>query len=315
MAIKKRLTSDTSTSSLDHSEALDFEEERLHSFANQMLKGRLFIGDFQEKRYVANIAEYRDVVVIAHDERDLHVDLAVVRKRLMTLLKDRWVGITMPDTIGAPAGYCVWVNLPEEVFGTYWYKIRSVHFTNNEVLLKVKPLRSVSSTATHELCKVPDISNQETVSGPTENLKKIAANFKRLLATHMLYFFTHVITLNNIKDTAVFLVLLIGTVLGAGVSGGKYFLEFSLKLLHEISDFVKAATPICIACIDMIGKLIGGLYMLIAMLLGNKKPLPPPSHQYQGFIPGGSVRPMITYRKHRPVVRNRSSGVVITELN
>lgn len=40
----------------------------MQTFCKQMLKTRIFLGHFKEKRYVSNINEYRDLIIINPNE-------------------------------------------------------------------------------------------------------------------------------------------------------------------------------------------------------------------------------------------------------
>lgn len=235
------------------------EEQYLHDFVNSILKGRIFIGRFQEKRYVSHLKDYRDVIVVNPDEKDLHIDLRVIKKRLSNTCKDKWIGITTPDTIGAPVGFCLWVELPEEVFGQYFYKVRSVRFRNNEVLLKIKPLRALVANTS----MTKNNTTSETHSSKLEIFKQ---RLKHLILEDVSTFIYNTVTFNNIKETTKFLVLLLGTLLVGVIEGMKYLAEFSLKLLHELSFLMKTLTPFAIACVDMFGKVVGGFYILLAMI-------------------------------------------------
>lgn len=295
MAIKNKQGSNP----LTHDDfAYNEQQQQLYNFVNSMLRGRLFMGDFQEKRYVANLQQYRDVIVINGAEKDLHVDLEVVKKRLSNTFKNKWIGITTPRTIGAPAGYCIWVDLPAEVFGTYWYKIRSVSFRDNEILLKIKPVRAISFNTSSE-SNVADETVHSSKNTDSTNTKSF-----NIAIEHFLH---HLLTWENIKETSKFLILLTGTILVGLVEGAKYLAEYGLKLAHELSNLIRALTPFAIACVGMCEKIVGGFYILLAMIFRDFRK---PQH-YQAVITA-PTNPMLTYRP----VRNRfhNSSVRIQEL-
>lgn len=299
MTIKSKEDSLTDTSC--DQESLKHDEQHLYNFVNTMLKGRLFIGNFQEKRYVTNLKEYRDVIVVSGEEKELLVDLDVVKKRLGNSFKGKWIGITTPKTIGAPAGYCMWVDLPEEVFGRYWYKIRSVSFRKNEILLKIKPVRAISLNASLEETNTTKTNQISSQSDDKELTTKPDFN-KRLKK-----FISDVITWENVKETTKFLILLTGTVFVALIEGGKYFAEFSLKLTREFSNLIKVLTPFAIACLGFCEKIVGGFYLLLAMIFRDfRKPQP-------SFV-AAPTRPMLTFTPYRNVQRRYGQSVRITEM-
>lgn len=299
MTIKSKEDSVTDTS-FDQ-DSLKHDEQHLYNFVNTMLRGRLFIGNFQEKRYVANLKEYRDVIVVSAEEKELLVDLDVVKKRLGNSFKEKWIGITTPKTIGAPAGYCMWVDLPEEVFGRYWYKIRSVSFRKNEILLKIKPVRAISLNTSLEernTTKTNQVSSETDDKEPTT---------KADINKRVKEFISGVITWENVKETTKFLILLTGTVFVALIEGGKYFAEFSLKFTRELSNLIKALTPFAIACVRFMEKIVGGLYILVAMIFRDfRKP-----QQAINVVPS---RPMLTFTPYQKVQRRYGQPVRITEM-
>lgn len=313
MAIKNKQNLRTPLNSSQEScNAEDNEQKHLYNFANSMLKGRLFVGDFQEKRYVACLKEYRDVIVVDGDEKDLHVDLEVIKKRLSNVFRERWIGITTPKTIGAPAGYCIWVDLPEEVFGKYWYKIRSVSFRDGEILLKIKQLKAISlncSSGSNRSGGDSEIQNSVANGISLHSFKALTEKVKRFVLVDVPTMMCDVFTLSNIKEATKFLVLLMGATLMGLIGLTKSFADFSLRLLRELSILIRAVTPFAIACIDMCCKIVGGFYLLIAMLWRDSRtPL-----RYETFV-RMPRNPMLTYKQYQPVGRRYGSTVKITEL-
>merc|ERR1719471_1148972 len=70
------------------------------------------------------------------------------------------------------------------------------------------------------------------------------------------------------------LVLAMVTVIIAGV---KQLAQFCLKLLHELANLVDRSTPLALGALNMFSKVIGGAYLLIAMIWRDdtKKQAPP----------------------------------------
>lgn len=242
----------------------------VQDFAKRMLKGRFFIGSFQEKRYVANINAYRDLIVVSKEEWELIKDLQVVKRRIRSVYRSSWIGITTPETIGAPAGHCLWVDLQDEVFGSYWYKIKSVRFCDTEILLTIKIIRPVNLHDESNAPSVDSISNYgDCISSLSQNYKSVFAKVQYFLLDSCSYFFKNVATLTNIKSAIVFAFILIATVGTACVHVLRHSPEYFLKLLRELSGIIKAITPIVVVCIETLGKIVGGILLLIAMLRGR----------------------------------------------
>lgn len=310
MAIKNKQDSRTIISSNQESYNNN-EEQHLYDFVNSMLRGRIFVGDFQEKRYVACLKAYRDVITLGSDEKDLHVDLAVVKKRLTGVFKNEWIGITTPKTIGAPVGYCIWVELSEEVFGKHWYKIRSVSFRSNEILLKIKPLRAISSNTLFLGSNASSETSELEKSANGDFLVRLKSKFKNMLFVETSNFLSETITLNNMKETTKFIALLLGTAFVALIGGAKYLADYSLKLVHELSILIKTLTPFAIACVEVFGKIVGGFYLLLAMLWRDRRS---PQIRYHNFVTAQRT-PMLTYKQYSPATRRYGASPKIVELN
>lgn len=95
-----------------------------------MLKTRVFLGQYQEKRFVDAVKNYRDLIVINHTEREVIRDFEAVRDRVLREYGGTqqvvWFGYTSASMIGAPSGSCIWTELNESIpFGEYWFQVRT----------------------------------------------------------------------------------------------------------------------------------------------------------------------------------------------
>jgi len=292
-------SNDSSTSSENQSKASEKERD-LQLFVKQMLLSRLFIGSFQEKRYVDSLQSYRDVISIASEEMELIRDMEVVRKRIRGFYsQDHWIGITGPDMVGAPAGHCVWVELPDEIFGNYWYKISKVKFRPNETLLRLKVIRPVAATDTStnikrlSIASPKDTDNEGTDRNTDvmsfQNLQNSFTAMKDVTVNSILSFMSTVMTIQNTKEAVKFTSVLFVAVVTGTVQLLEYLGDYSIKFMREFSQIIKAVTPIIIAFINLIGKIIGGFYLLILSMWRDRKG-PPPVYQ----SPYLNRNPMIT---------------------
>lgn len=105
----------------------------------------MFLGHYQEKRYVERLKTYKDLVVLNSTEKTFRDDIELVYKRIQKQINDDsvdgekndagvWLGFTSPDVIGAPAGHCIWTKLNESestvAFGQYWFQVRIIQQLN-----------------------------------------------------------------------------------------------------------------------------------------------------------------------------------------
>lgn len=247
-----KLANKSRDSSISFSE--DSEEVRVRRFAKHMLKSTLFIGSFLEKRFVEPLNSYRDLVKLADDEKDLISNLIAVKRRCSVFFpKDFWIGITEPTTIGAPAGYNLWVTLDEEVFGSYWYKIKTVRFYHNEVRLKLEVVRPVIK----EVTPIKNIGVKEDLF----HLDDVRNQAKLCLQDLI-----NLLTISNVKEAIIFIFLLVTTLLTFCVQGIQYGLDYVLKLIRELSRLIKAFTPIIISFMKLVLNIVNGFYSLIVTL-------------------------------------------------
>lgn len=264
------------TPSYDIAEELT-EGQEIKIFAKQMLINRFFLGHYKERRFVESLGSYRDVVVVTESEYDLQRDLCTVRKRLTNFYTSpkTWVGITGPDCVGAPAECAVWVKLHNLAFGHYWFQIRQVKFVDNEMILRLKCARpvDVTSTNTTKFSESEGVegTRQETSETGTanadsgDNWDKVKQKWGDIMEEIMTNFVS-VITLPNAKRLVRFMAVLIVACVTGILHSVRCVGDYSLQVMREISVFIQASTPICIAVIEFAAKCVGGFYLLIAMV-------------------------------------------------
>ncbi|KAL1509350.1 hypothetical protein ABEB36_004104 [Hypothenemus hampei] len=262
----------------------------ISDFAKKMLKTQLFIGTYQEKRFVESLNSYRDVVIVNRDEVNFINNLITVKRRIKNEDQNEslWIGITNTEIIGAPAGCALWVTLPIDVFGTYWFEVKSVDFRGNEVKLRLKVIREIK---------------KETVNNLNDQLE---TDIKLDLLQSLKKFYEKYITWENIQATVKFLSLLIATILLGSVNSLKFLAEYLIKLLYAMSEVIRSSTPIVLKCVDLLWKTIYGFMALIVVLFTNKPHRPSPGNQNYYF---GESRRLIPLEYNRPY-RSRSSVII-----
>ena len=82
------------------------------------------------------------------------------------------------------------------------------------------------------------------------------------------------LTLTNVTQLGKLCVVLMLAAVTGAAAGVKQLGQFSLKLLHELANLVDRSTPLALAALNMMGKIVGGAYLLIAMIWRDavKKP-------------------------------------------
>lgn len=241
--------------------------EYVKKFAKQMLKNSIFIGTYQEKRFVECLKEYRDVVTISNDETEFIENVIAVKKRLESEFDESvWIGITSPHGIGTPAGYNLWVELPIGIFGKYWFKVKTVDFLSDQIILKLTVLRAVSN---------------ESNCNSDIDLSLSLSDIQFWAKERIQYFYKDILTIKNVKNSIIFISLLLSTLVLSLISATKYILEYLLRLIDELSKLIRTLTPVIIHTINAFGRIVFGLFHLIAALF---KKTPPPQPVYTAYV-------------------------------
>lgn len=239
------------------------EEENLLNFCKQMIKKRVFQGSYQERRYVEHLKGYRDLVVLHSKENDLKIDLRYIKNRVYNFYNNdnHWVGISLPETIGAPAGLCIWTEIDNLAFGEYWFQIRSIRFKTNEVIIKLKalhPITANTSGSAHE-------ENSDTTLSP-QNLYILFRAWKRSISESIMWFLSKEINKDNILALLRFTGVLLLSLMTGSLEMIKFLGVFVIRFLAEMRNLLRVASPIILKIIDLLNKIIGGLFILLAMV-------------------------------------------------
>lgn len=294
--------SETSTTE-DRDDTISEEERNVRIFATQMLKSRIFLGHFQERRYVDAIQSYRDVIIVNDSEHELKKDIDLVRKKLRNCYGyNFWVGLTAPDFVGAPRGHCLWVESGNNALGSYWYKIRGIRFHRNEVIVRLKVVRAMTSNDNIEnLNQQPQSSDDVTSVFDNIAWDALLENTKNTALENVKWFFTTVLTANNIKEAITFLSVFIATSVALSVKGIAFLMNFALRFMRETSILIQSSTPVMISVVNLIGKIFGGFYLLIAMMWRDST-RPKSRPQYVSLDAPTYKRPAIGYRRSSPII-------------
>ncbi|KAJ6645512.1 hypothetical protein Bhyg_00718 [Pseudolycoriella hygida] len=288
--------------------------DRMQTFCKQMLKTRTFLGHYQENRLVQSLQAYRALVVISKTDESLANDIDIVRNRIKKFYSNNpqfWMGYTDSSMIGAPYGSCLWTELEGIPFGEYFFQIKSVRFRANEALIKLKVLKPM-----HDMEESIKLEHKIKEEAATQDSGHLAKDFQELLemwrrssAEYFLWLFSQKITARNIASVLKFICLLAFAAVAAAFHGVKYLGEFTLKFIAELRKLLHVSMPIILKAFDLLTKVIGGIFLLLAMMwrdtFGRKEPT-----VYSQPSPMSSIRfrdePFAPI-EYRPDLRNNRS--------
>jgi hypothetical protein len=248
-------------------------DDDLQSFCKNLLKAKLFVGHYQERRRVDSILAYRDLIVLPEAECDMIRYMKIVAKRIEDHhgQQHKWIGITDKQVVGAPAGFCVWTELEDVPFGKYWFEVKTVRFRDNEVLIRVKMIRpfveagesSTESSATNTTLDAGDF------------VELLIAKKNGFLSFWYDFIATGVTTENVIAALKFTCLLFVGLVHGS-VEFVKFLGYFSIRFMHEFNRLIHVCTPLFLGILDFCSKIVGGLYILVAMFFRDSRKSEPP---------------------------------------
>lgn len=259
------------------------------AFAEQILVDRIFMGDYLEKRYVEKLNTYKDLIVLNKHEQILASDLDKIKNHILSVNQNAWCGYTNPHDIGAPAVNCIWTtriepdkkiqNTTSVVFGEYWFQIKGIRFSLNEVEINVKVLRPIDPTSSMSNGMViaslaqqaREIDTTKIHQFVQENIIEVdwIALFNQWKTTlnQMVYrFFYTEITWNNFIHCIQLIGLFCISFAKLIVNFVHYVGEFTIRLVYELTKLIQTAKPIILAILSLLSKMIGGLYILVAMI-------------------------------------------------
>lgn len=240
------------------------EESRVHIFARQMLVTRIFTACYIGRYYVESLNDYRDVIQISDEENELIRDFIMVKQRLEDFyVKPIWVSFTEPaDSPQNKNCYCIWTKLENVPFASYWFTLEDVLINGEEMLIKVRVIRKFE----------PEVSKALPEDG--------SINYNEI-KTNLFSFLQETVTWHNLKESSKFIFLLCVTIVTALLYCLQYLGDYSLKFFREVSNLVHVSTPIFGHFFNFLSKVVGGFYILIAMLWkgrGYQPPPPPPDY-------------------------------------
>lgn len=298
---------------MDPKQKFGFEginEEILQSNCKQLIKSKIFLGDFKEKRYNEDLKDYRDLIVIdSQAESEIVHSLEQVKQNLIDfrsygqriLNKKLFYGYTrapedlslfrdINQVVGSSKNVCLWTELEScdnnvLPFGKYWFQVKTIKFKESEISVRLKVLRSVQDSdlsrkfsekvkaATNKDGSGIEAGNEEFVA----QLKAVLDIWKRDLSESLMLFLAS-INRHSIKESVKFFSLLIISLATALISSIRYIGIFTIKFMEQLNWFIHVSTPAFLAILDFFSKIIGGFYILLLMVWKDSRQprLPPP---------------------------------------
>jgi len=278
--------------------------DRLLKHLRERISGCLFSGWYTERRYVDAIDRYRDVVLV--DSIEVLIIKQVkyaIRKCGKILSENSFIGLTDVEN------ECkLFINLgaggveASHAFGHYWFQLRSINFIPNLGLaLEVVVVRQFVTTDSESCWKCQAHVREQDSSPPVKidsigaalldmrsRLYQVSADVLTEVWQPQTYWskLRPMLTVANLVHMGKLVMVLVLALFTGMIAGVKQLAQFSLKLLHELANLVDRSTPLALGALNIMSKVMGGAYLLVAMIWKDsvKKPV-------GGQVP---VRPQIS---------------------
>ncbi|XP_063362763.1 uncharacterized protein LOC134651589 [Cydia amplana] len=276
MTAIRRSTQFDSTASSQESHDHDDINVKQKNLAKGLLKSRIFLGRYLERRLINQSIGYRDVVVVSPAEVDLKRDLLEVQNNLRIVFPNiQWIGITDSEPLGYTSGVCLWTEIDNQPFGPFWFQVKSLKFRDEEIIVTVKCLRHISdaflelepiltggSGGTSKSKEKSEGKVEKPIEALSDTVQEIKANLKSALS------------ITNVKEFFTFIFALVIAVFTGSTAFINFLGNFILALLRELSILVKNSTPMFLGFLDFLSKIVGGFYILLAMFFKPSNPPP-----------------------------------------
>lgn len=262
----------------------DNTSSRVKNDVKDSLKSRIFLGRYIERRLINQGIGYRDIVVVSAAESELKRDLLEAQHKLSTSCpKTSWIGITDTDFFGcSPAGaVCLCTEIDNQPFGAFWFQIKTIKFREDEIIVPLKCIRHITEAF---------IELEPILTGTKNN--KVALDHKPISSVALDESFSDIIvslksalSIRNVKEFFTFLFAFIIAIFTGSTAFVNFLGNFVLALIREMSILIKNSTPMFLGVLDFFSKIVGGFYILLAMIFKQNAPMPSRSLTHYNSAP------------------------------
>ncbi|XP_023937385.2 uncharacterized protein LOC112045446 [Bicyclus anynana] len=237
---------------------------KVKEYVKSLLKTRIFLGRYLERLLADQRIGYRDIVKLSPAETDLKRDLLDAQSKLRSVFSGtHWIGITDSEAAGHSSGICLWTEIENQPFGVFWFQIKSVKFRDFEVIIQLKCLRHITDAFMEVEPIVLGRAEKPTIESTLNDTAKVVISSTK-----------SIFTLDGLKDGVTFIFVFIIAVFTGSNAFVQFLGNFVLALVREMSNLVTKSTPLLLGCLDFLSKIVGGFYILIAMIFKPSNPNP-----------------------------------------
>ncbi|XP_067620000.1 uncharacterized protein [Eurosta solidaginis] len=129
-----------------------------------------------------------------------------------------------------------------------------------------KPINFPSQLYREQMNASADSTEPKTMQIGYEDFVNVMRDWGATMKHSMYNFMSNDINKDNIKNILKFLGLVVVTLLAGSVEAVKYLGAFTLRFMQEFTRFTHVMTPIILKVLEMINKIIGGFFLLLAII-------------------------------------------------
>jgi len=250
----------------------------------EKLCGQIFSGWYTERRYVDSVERYRDLIVVDQGENVIIKQVKyAIRKSRKVLGDNTYIGLVIADeecrlfvNLGAST------SVAQYPFGHFWFQVRNVSFLPNlgfnlELVVIRQFMKSDDESCWRCRQRQLESTNQAPVkldslgSALEDAFNRIGETCSKALTEYwhpkqVVGNVTPLLKTQNLVSLVKTVCVLVMVMFTAIVSGLKHGANFALKTLHELAFLVERSTPLALGTLNILSKVVGGFYLLVAMI-------------------------------------------------
>lgn len=244
-------------------------------YIQQNLANQIFSGWIEERKWIDSIGGYRDLVQVDEWETQINRHIKAITNSIPGVVEGtKWINITGP--LETEPCCCFWVLMPTPPTpGHYWFQVTNIAIEplfGLRVHLKMIRNLHVHDGETKEarqrrrelLLKLD--TPEAVVQSFGQQVEMWFDHIRNMDQKAVLSSVAKTITFHNIKETIRFTIVLLVTIVVGLIHFGKEAWFFSVRFIREAGIFFRNITPFLQSILRFVEKLIGGFYVLLAMV-------------------------------------------------
>ncbi|XP_063826828.1 uncharacterized protein LOC135076275 [Ostrinia nubilalis] len=251
------------------------ETAKAKHFVKELLKARIFLGRYIERRLIDQKIGYRDIILVSAAEVELKRDLVEAQYSLRSAYPNTWIGIAESETLEInTSGLCLCTEIENQPFGPFWFQIKSIKFRDVEIMVSLKCIRYISESfleiepllTRSSIKKIKEANDTK----PDSSVETLSETYNDIVVT-----LKSALSISNVKEFVTFLFAFIIAIFTGSTAFVNFLGNFILALIREMSILIKNSTPMFLGLLDFFSKIVGGFYILLAMFFKPSNPVPP----------------------------------------